>query len=107
MHDCSFLWEPNLKTVPFCLCIIVVSFLFNITKSYIFERVSKAGAYPSGALVGLFKPCSPILGYGGNGRPKPGNTKGGSITVLLTSCLTGLESAVCLLTNFVFICQTD
>jgi hypothetical protein len=24
----------------------------------------------------------------------PGNTKGGSITVLLTSCLTGLESAV-------------
>jgi hypothetical protein len=26
--------------------------------------------------------------------PQPGNTKGGSITVLLTSCLTGLESAV-------------
>ncbi len=26
-------------------------------------------------------------------RDKPGNTKGGSITVLLTSCLTGLESA--------------
>jgi hypothetical protein len=25
---------------------------------------------------------------------KPGNTKGGSITVQLTSCLTGLESAV-------------
>ena len=25
---------------------------------------------------------------------KAGNTKGGSITVLLTSCLTGLESAV-------------
>ncbi len=24
----------------------------------------------------------------------PGNTKGGSITVLLASCLTGLESAV-------------
>jgi len=24
---------------------------------------------------------------------KPGNTKGGSITVPLTSCLTGLESA--------------
>jgi hypothetical protein len=28
----------------------------------------------------------------------PGNTKGGSITVPLTSCLTGLESAVWLLT---------
>ncbi len=27
-------------------------------------------------------------------NPVPGNTKGGSITVLLTSCLTGLESAV-------------
>jgi hypothetical protein len=28
------------------------------------------------------------------GNISPGNTKGGSITVLLTSCLTGLESAV-------------
>jgi len=37
----------------------------------------------------------------------PGNTKGGSITVLLTSCLTGLESAVLQLTIFVFICKTD
>jgi len=27
-------------------------------------------------------------------KNKPGNTKGGSITVLLTSCLTGLETAV-------------
>ncbi len=27
-------------------------------------------------------------------RCKPGNTKGGSTTVPLTSCLTGLESAV-------------
>ncbi len=29
-----------------------------------------------------------------NQRIYTGNTKGGSITVLLTSCLTGLESAV-------------
>ncbi len=36
-----------------------------------------------------------------------GNTKGGSITVLLTSCLTGLESAVWQLTIYVFICKTD
>jgi hypothetical protein len=36
-----------------------------------------------------------------------GNTKGGSITVLLTSCLTGLESAVIQLSIFVFICKTD
>jgi len=35
-----------------------------------------------------------------------GNTKGGSITVPLTSCLTGLESAVWQLTVFVFICKT-
>jgi hypothetical protein len=34
-----------------------------------------------------------------------GNIKGGSIAVLLTSCLTGLESAVWLLTIFVFIFQ--
>ncbi len=34
-----------------------------------------------------------------------GNAKGGSITALLTSCLTGLESAVWLLTFFVFICK--
>jgi hypothetical protein len=29
-----------------------------------------------------------------NGKTKAGNTKGGSITVPLTSCLTGLESRV-------------
>ncbi len=34
-----------------------------------------------------------------------GNTKGGSITVPLTSCLTGLESAVWLLTFFCFYLQ--
>ncbi len=33
---------------------------------------------------------------------EPGNTKGGSITVPLTSCLTGLESAVCQLPIFCF-----
>ncbi len=36
-----------------------------------------------------------------------GNTKGGSITVPLTSCLTGLESAIRQLTIFVLICKTD
>jgi hypothetical protein len=36
-----------------------------------------------------------------------GNTKGGSITVLLNSVSTGLESAAWLLTFFVFICKTD
>jgi hypothetical protein len=39
--------------------------------------------------------------------PMAGNTKGGSITVPLTSCLTGLESAVWQLTIFVCICKTD
>jgi len=34
-----------------------------------------------------------------------GNTKGGSITVPLTSCLTDLESAVWQLAIFVFICK--
>ncbi len=34
-------------------------------------------------------------------------SEGGSITVLLTSCLAGLESAVWLLTIFIFICKTD
>ncbi len=36
-----------------------------------------------------------------------GNTKGGCITVPLTSCLTGLELAICQLKIFVFICKTD
>ncbi len=35
-----------------------------------------------------------------------GNPKGGSITVQLTSCFTGLESAVWQLTIFAFICKT-
>ncbi len=34
-----------------------------------------------------------------------GNTEGGTITVLLTSCLTGFESAVWQLTIFAFICK--
>jgi hypothetical protein len=38
-------------------------------------------------------------------KPEPGNTKGGSIIVQLTSCLTGLESAVWLQTNFCFYLQ--
>jgi hypothetical protein len=36
-----------------------------------------------------------------------GNTKGGLITVPLTSSLTGLESAVWQQTIFVFSCKTD
>jgi hypothetical protein len=36
---------------------------------------------------------------------RPGNTKGGSITVPLTSCLTGLESAVWQMTIFCFYLQ--
>ncbi len=36
-----------------------------------------------------------------------GNTKGGSITIPLTSCLTGFVSAVWKLTILVFICKTD
>ncbi len=38
---------------------------------------------------------------------KTGNTKRGSITVQLTSFLTGLESAVLQVTIVVFICKTD
>ncbi len=37
----------------------------------------------------------------------PGNTKGGSVTVPLSSCLTTLESAVWQLKIFVFICKTE
>jgi hypothetical protein len=40
-------------------------------------------------------------------KAEAGNTKGGSITVPLTSCLTGLESAVWQLTIFVFIWKTE
>ncbi len=32
-----------------------------------------------------------ITSAGANPKAKAGNTKGGSITVLLTSCLTGLD----------------
>ncbi len=53
------------------------------------------------SLIGCGNEC------GGGGRPSPGNTKGGSITVPLTSWLTGLESAVWQLMIFVFICKTD
>jgi len=52
--------------------------------------------------VGIRYRCTAVLNRGV--RVQPGNTKGGSITVLLTSCLTGLESAVWQMTIFVFIC---
>jgi hypothetical protein len=47
------------------------------------------------SFIGLRVDCSTTVlpGHRG-GKYKPGNTKGGSITVLLTTCLTGLESAV-------------
>jgi hypothetical protein len=41
------------------------------------------------------------------GWTEPGNIKGGSITVPLTSCLTGLEWAVWQLKFFVFIWKMD
>ncbi len=43
----------------------------------------------------------------GEKHSRQGILKWESITVPLTSCLTGLESAVWQLTNFVFICKTD
>ncbi len=52
----------------------------------------------------LFKISKATMGCWGKGQ---GNTKGGSIPVPLTSCLTGLESAVWLLTIYVFIWKTD
>jgi hypothetical protein len=64
----------------------------------------------------LLLKSSKVLHYGAHPHPYPppptptpiaGNTKGESITLLLTSCLTGLESAVWQLTIFVIICKTD
>ncbi len=63
---------------------------------------SKAGTYPS---EGTFR-CT-TLGFTNRHTNKPGNSKGGSITIPLNSCLTGLELAVWQLTIFVFICKTD
>ncbi len=45
------------------------------------------------------------LAYWARSYVRTGNTKGGSITVPLTSCLTGLESAVWKLTIFVLIAK--
>ncbi len=39
-------------------------------------------------------------------RPQPGNTKGGSITVPLTSCLTGLDWSVWQIKTIIVICHT-
>jgi hypothetical protein len=46
------------------------------------------------------------LGFNITRISQPRNTKGGSIIVPLTSCLTGLESAVWQPIIFVFICKT-
>ncbi len=59
------------------------------------------------SLLGLLAPCAQKEVFSLYCNVYPGNTKGGSITVHLTSCLTGLELAVRLLTIFVLICKTD
>jgi hypothetical protein len=58
-------------------------------------------------MIGSFCAASNITGQLNDDlvSVSPGNTKGGSITVPLTSCLTALESAVSQLTIFVFICK--
>ncbi len=61
------------------------------------ERLSEAA--PSGKYAAL--PAHIILGWKSLLVITPGNTKGGSINVQLTSCLTGLESAVQKLTILV------
>ncbi len=43
--------------------------------------------------------CEPVLSYSGN-------TKGGSIIVLLTSCLTGLDKSVLQIKTKIFSCHT-
>jgi hypothetical protein len=48
-----------------------------------------------------------ILSHPGSLNVYTGNTKGGSITVPLTFCLSGLELAVCQLAIFVFTCKID
>ncbi len=40
------------------------------------------------------------------GKAKPGNTKGGSITVPLTSCLTGLNESVLQIKTKIVSCRT-
>ncbi len=39
-------------------------------------------------------------------KDRPGNTKGGSITVLLTSCLTGLDKSVLQIKTKIVSCHT-
>ncbi len=57
---------------------------------------------------GAFETLERLSRLGRSGQShKSWNTKGGSIAVPLTSCLTGLELAVWLLTIFGFICKTD
>jgi hypothetical protein len=59
-------------------------------------------------VIMCYKAILPLqLLWNGSELPQSGNTKGGSITVPLTSCLTGLESAVWQVTIFVFVCKTD
>jgi hypothetical protein len=72
-------------------------------KSYLNEEVSRTEPSPS-VMVPLYKTSmkarqsADLHSYKRHwletSSPESGNTKGGSITVPLTSCLTGLESAV-------------
>jgi hypothetical protein len=77
--------------------------LFHCLKTFLYKSLIlqlKLGT-STGSFVFLLYPHTIQLSH------SAGNTKGGSITVPLTSCLTGLESAIRQLTMFVFICKTD
>jgi hypothetical protein len=90
---------------------ILQQYLFHFRRNYTSYLSSDAITIAQKAItqktvsqksVGIRYRCTAVLNRGV--CVQPWNTKGGSITVLLTSCLTGLESAVWQMTIFVFIC---
>ncbi len=113
--------QKHVKNICFCLLIIVL-LLLNVLPSGIVKDGCHINPYVTPSLDGSPKQVHNVLALnpgafetlerfsrlGKSGQwHKSGNTKGGSTTVPLTSCLIGLESVVWLLTIFVFICKTD
>ncbi len=101
-RECVYMW----MYMCVCVCVCVLHLYFRL-----FSHRSCGGKIRTLKLGIISRWCYWLFYhhwlYIKQCRITPGNTKGGSITVPLTSCLTGLESAVWQLTSFVFICKTE
>ncbi len=82
------------RFITFGFCKILFHFVSLMNEIFCFNRILQFPIHDSACNIALLT----CLG--------PGNTKGGSITVLLTSCFTGMDSSVLQIKTRIVSCHT-